>query len=102
MRLSEPVCVHLFAQGGLHRSLFTFLCRCARPTHVPPPVQNPENVNVIILWFEGRYEGLGETLSLIQEWNMMQGRASAAILRTTSLEARTRAPTIPNRCIKGS
>ena len=48
-----------------------------------------------MLRFEGRKEELGEALRLVWKQNMVQWRARAAVPRTTSLEARAMAHTIP-------
>ena len=54
MRSSTSVCVHLVARGGLRPSLFAFLRRLATRSHFPlPPAQNSENVDEIMLRFEG-------------------------------------------------
>ena len=57
-------------------------------------VQNQENINEIMLRFEGREEELRDTICFMQDLNMVRQRALAVVLRTAILEARTRAHTI--------
>ena len=57
-----------------------------------PPARNPENIDDIMLWFEGRKEELGEALRLMREQNTVQPRARVAVRRTTILEEMVRVP----------
>ena len=69
--------------------LFSLL-RETRSRFPLPTTLNPENIDEIMLRFEGREEDLLKALCLMRSKNTVQQRAQAAVWRTTSLEAGAR------------